>query len=104
MIDREKLERGLDCCSARPTDCDICHYNGHQNADGADYPDCKEKLMIDALALLKEKEDKPVLDEFGQCFLNAIKRQLDYKLQMIEMLISPEFAEKIVELMEKMFD
>ena len=59
----------------------------------------------DALALLKEQEDeKPVLDEFGRCFLNALKRQLDMKLQMIELLITPEFAEKVVELIEKMFD
>ena len=57
-----------------------------------------------ALALLHEQEEKPMLDEFGRCFLNALKRQLDMKLQMIELLITPEFAEKIVELVEKVFD
>ena len=56
------------------------------------------------LELLKEQNDKPVLDDFGRCFLNALKRQLDMKLTMIEMLITPEFAEKIVELIETVFD
>ena len=62
-------------------------------------------MFREVLALLKEqKDEKPVLDEFGRCFLNALKRQLDMKLQMIELLITPEFAEKVVELIEEMFD
>ena len=68
-------------------------------------PRYRKMIINNAIALLKEQEDeKPVLDEFGRCFLNALKRQLDMKLQMIELLITPEFAEKVVELIEKMFD
>ena len=131
MPDREKVKNGLEVCrdqdnppGYRFTSCvDDCPYHGNG---------CARKLKEDAIALLKEQgkqkffvdaegkitplpivfpncplkeqEDKPVLDEFGKCFLNALKRQLDMKLTMIELLITPEFAEKIVELIEKMFD
>lgn len=103
MPDREKVKNGLEVCrdqdnppGYRFTSCvDDCPYHGNG---------CARELKEDALALLKEQEDKPVLDEFGKCFLNALKRQLDMKLTMIELLITPEFAEKIVELIEKMFD
>lgn len=104
MPDREKVIKGLECCTMlatleHPYRCKECPYQ----INGA--PCERFAIMKDAISLLKDQEDeKPVLDEFGRCFLNALKRQLDMKLQMIELLITPEFAEKVVELIEKMFD
>ena len=129
MPDREKVIKCLEACTGEENDCagHTCPYWDYDGEVG-----CRTQMELDALALLKEQgtqkflvdekgkitplpivipncplkeqEDKPVLDEFGKCFLNALKRQLDMKLTMIELLITPEFAEKVVELIEKMFD
>ena len=82
------------------THCNECYFKERNEVKVI----CKE-LVDDILILLKEHEDeKPVIDEFGRCFLNALKQQLDMKLQMIELLITPEFAEKVVKLIEQTFD
>lgn len=57
MFDKNTVVRALDCCSARPMDCDICPYEGYMDPDGDDYPNCKEKMMIDAMVLLKGDEN-----------------------------------------------
>ena len=107
MTDLEKIIKAWERCK-------ICDMRPIAPEEGLKaYLECEytigkycgqDKLIHETLKLLKEQEDKPVLDEFGKCFLNALKRQLDMKLTMIELLITPEFAEKIVELIEKMFD
>ena len=97
MPDREKIIKVV----GEMLDMYKSEYEGTSYFDEIEWAENKR----DALALLKEQEDeKHVLDEFGRCFLNALKRQLDMKLQIIELLITPEFAEKVVELIEKMFD
>ena len=52
MIDREKVIKGLECCSGRiDTECDDCPYNANGNLDV-----CGTLLAEDALELLKQIE------------------------------------------------
>lgn len=62
-MDREKIIKGLECCSEMSGDeCQECPY-GHECLDN-DLPYGMPHLAADALALLKEQEAvKPVLDE-----------------------------------------
>lgn len=55
MTDREKVIKGLECCSAMSGDeCQKCPY-GHECRD-TDLPYGMPHLAADALALLKEQE------------------------------------------------
>ena len=101
MPDREIVIKELEALQKAMSD-NQCYSCTHEFVDVVNL--FGSNIVADALALLKEQDDKPALDEFGRCFLNALKRQLDMKLQIIEMLITPEFAEKIVELMGTVFD
>ena len=103
MPDRDKVICGLERCKLmNKVNCDKCPYD--YNGRGNGKSECTAELSSDALALIKKQQGEHILDDFGRCFLNALKRQLDMKLTIIEMLITPEFAEKIVELMEQVFD
>jgi hypothetical protein len=54
MPDREKVIKGLECCSKGDSaDCDNCNYHGAMT----DVP-CESTLMRDALALLKAQEPR----------------------------------------------
>lgn len=133
MTDAEKVIKGLKKCLNNNLNCyheNIdCPYEGQCWLSDS-YP--TRPLKEDALAVLEEQKkliefqnnslrsdadlisilnkkiqeigEKPVLGEYGRCFLNAMKRQLDMKLQFIEILTTPDFAEKIVELFETVFD
>ena len=106
MTDRERVITGLEIIlnGCDEIQCEDCCFHIKEPTKPRRCGIDEEQIQEEALALLKEQEDeKPVLDEFGRCFLNALKRQLDMKLQMIELLITPEFAEKVVELIEEMY-
>lgn len=56
MIDREKMIWSIEHCICRmPGTCRDCDYNNYE------YNECVEKLLLDALELLKEQE--PILLE-----------------------------------------
>lgn len=118
------------CCRQYPEE--HCPYENWLGDYEDSFYECTSMLAKDALAVLEEQKkliefqnnslrsdadlisilnkkiqeigEKPVLGEYGRCFLNALKRQLDMKLQFIEILTTPDFAEKIVELFETVFD
>ena len=78
MTDREKVIKGLECCSKGDcADCDNCTYHGIQT----DVP-CESTLMRDALALLKAQV--PRVMEFDdvvggdECWLEAINGACGY--------------------------
>ena len=62
MTEREKVIKGLECCSKGDcADCDNCTYHGIQT----DVP-CESTLMRDAFALLKAQElVKPLTTNLG---------------------------------------
>ena len=51
MPDREKVNKGLECCSTPGGNCAICPY---EIVEG--FAECTSALAKDALALLKEQE------------------------------------------------
>ena len=55
MTDREKVEKGMECCTSDVHDpyiCQECPYLGHKpTRDG-----CIQPMLLEALALLKEQE------------------------------------------------
>lgn len=53
MIDREKVIKGLDCCSSLDNNCADCPYN--YDGDMSENECLRLKLIPDALALLKEQ-------------------------------------------------
>ena len=57
MTELEKVEKGMECCTndvSDPYACQECPYLGHKlTRDG-----CIKPMLLDALALLKEKEPK----------------------------------------------
>lgn len=55
MIDREKVIKGLECCSAQDRRVAFCH---EYDCPYRDYEECPENLMRDALALLKAQEPR----------------------------------------------
>lgn len=60
MIDREKVIKGLECCTEYCDDETGCPYSVYE-ADGFE---CQEKLREDAIALLKEQMPRVMtLDE-----------------------------------------
>ena len=62
MADREKVVKGLECCSKGDcADCDNCTYHGIQT----DVP-CESTLMRDALALLKTQEPVKPYAEYSE--------------------------------------
>ena len=56
MPDREKVVKGLECCSSLDSNCAVCPYN--YDGEGGESPCLRLKLIPDALALLKEQEPK----------------------------------------------
>ena len=55
MPDREKVMRGLECCSRQrggPELCEQCPYFNEP------FPPCSNTLLHDALALLREQEER----------------------------------------------
>lgn len=58
MTDREKVLKGLEHCIARYIDglCDDCPYMGELDKSYMIPMKCKEIIMRDALAMLKEQE------------------------------------------------
>lgn len=72
MTDRDKVMKGLECCSHGVKDCDICPYNNL-------YCDCMTKgLAVDAMKLLKNKPDAPAENTTYQRLM-AIKVELEDK-------------------------
>ena len=61
MPDLEKVIRGLECCTDRDHRADC--YGCYQEGPGFGFA-CRESLMRDALALLREQEPVP-FDEIG---------------------------------------
>ena len=58
MIDREKVIKGLECCTNQNVNCKAeCPYYG---AKPCPEMDCFDVVKKDALALLKAQEPKPV--------------------------------------------
>ena len=53
MPDREKVIKGLETCYCPPSKCEDCPYNDIEE-------NCNDTLCLDAIALLKEREPKPV--------------------------------------------
>lgn len=51
-MDREKVIKGLECCTSQYTRCDICPYWVHPGV-----PYCTE-MKRDALQLLKEQQER----------------------------------------------
>lgn len=51
MLDREKVMKGLEVCTAKPGCCTDCPYKKTCTQDS-------QEVMEDALALLKEQEEK----------------------------------------------
>ena len=49
MIDREKVIKGLECCAGQ------CNYHGCPYKDPCENANGVKQIMLDALALLKEK-------------------------------------------------
>ena len=49
MLDREKIEKGLQCCTAPTSDCDNCPYKGN------DILNCFDNVKRDALDLITEQ-------------------------------------------------
>ena len=70
MVDKEKLIRGLHCCAHTDgIECPNCPY-WHDD-------DCVEMLMDDALAMLKEQEERKnfkVADLFRQ-FADSVREK-----------------------------
>ena len=56
MADREKVIKGIECCAIKQDVCLECPYLSFRTAVGS----CIDKLMIDALELIKEKEKPEV--------------------------------------------
>ena len=53
MPDREKVMRGLECCTRLG-----CHHGCEYKSNGYTAMDCRQELERDALALLQEQEHK----------------------------------------------
>jgi len=53
-IDRETVIKGLECCAGQ------CNYHGCPYKDPCENANGVKQIMLDALALLKEQEPKPV--------------------------------------------
>lgn len=72
--DREKVIRGLECCAnPTPTYCRKCPYKGTPD----DYPHCiYERLVVDALALLREQEPVGVEKGIGYLYCGGCKTAL----------------------------
>lgn len=68
MIDREKVIKGLECCSAQDRRVAFCH---EYDCPYRDYEECPENLMRDALALLKAQEPRVMT-------LKEVKAKPDY--------------------------
>lgn len=63
MIDREKVIKGLECCSVPGGNCPECPY-GRYGVDENGL-ECDNKLALDALELLKtEKKTKVVFKQY----------------------------------------
>lgn len=79
MVDRKKVIKGLECCSAMSGDeCRECPY-GNECWD-TDLPYGMPYLAADALALLKEQEAKPVIvttNAYGTRFYHCPKCNRD---------------------------
>jgi hypothetical protein len=62
MINREKVIKGLECCSAMSgEECRKCPY--HDECYGTDLPYGMPHLASDALQLLEEQEQEPIRPE-----------------------------------------
>lgn len=55
MPDREKVIKGLECCSNLDDACVNCPYD--YSGDGGEASCLRGQLMPDAIALLKEQEE-----------------------------------------------
>ena len=77
MVDREKVIKGLECCTNNGvvcfSDCPYC--KEFTMADGR----CITALQADALALLKDQEAKPVIvtNAYGTRFYHCPKCNRD---------------------------
>lgn len=100
MTDIKKVIKGLKKCSIDDVDCKHCPYNG----EGTQKYGCETVMQRDALKLLKEQNKKPVADEVTKAFINALKQQLSIQQPVIEMLIIPEFAEKLIKDVSMIYD
>ena len=58
MIDREKVIKGLEICNKYDYVCLECPYYDPEDTDGCN----SEELFADAIALLKEQEDRHRLE------------------------------------------
>ena len=62
-MDREKVIKGLECCTAPGRNCDMrCPYY--------DEDECEARLERDALILLKEQETKQVIKQTYHVMMN----------------------------------
>lgn len=78
MPDREKVIKGLECCSKLDDNCTDCPYD--YAGDGGESICLRRQLMPDALALLKEQEPKPVIvttNAYGTRFYHCPKCNRD---------------------------
>lgn len=83
MTDREKIIKGLECCSQMTGEaCRKCPYSSECVAGEATYQTGTAHLASDALALLKEQEPRLLtLDEVcggGECWIEGINGACGY--------------------------
>lgn len=87
MIDREKVIRGLECCAVPGGNCLECPYDKY----GIEGLKCENKLVEDALALLKAQEPREMTPEEARAILEkyGIKRDYLYSCAVAEETPNP---------------
>ena len=70
MPDREKVKKGLECCLTFDSPCGDCPYYSYEDIQELD---CERNLRHDAIALLKEQDERiEKLEEANAMLENAL--------------------------------